>query len=152
MIYLYTYFDEMQGLYDKYNKHFETIEDHHDRIKKASAALDQVTSWQNYIKERPHGFPILNKLQLKTTEVAIQTWEGVCDSVEVLIKSGEMVCEQGWSDSKKLLMYLSFIVLDLINEAPSHQLHLEEVQKEFDDSKELIQQTSQLTCEKLING
>ena len=34
VIYLYTYFDEMQGLYDKYNKHFETIEDHHDRIKK----------------------------------------------------------------------------------------------------------------------
>ena len=81
---------------------------------------------------------------MKTTEVAIQTWEGVCDSVEDLIKLGQMICEQRWSDSKNLLTYLIFLVLDLINEAPSHQLQLEEVQKEFDDSKELIQQISQL--------
>ena len=25
---LYTSFDEMQGLYHKFNKHFETVEDH----------------------------------------------------------------------------------------------------------------------------
>ena len=36
---LYTSFDEMQGLYEKFNKNFETVEDHHDRIRKASAAL-----------------------------------------------------------------------------------------------------------------
>ena len=48
-----------------------------------------------------------------------------------------------------MLTYLSFLVLDLINEAPSHQLHLEEVQKEFDDSKELIQQISQLTVQEI---
>ena len=79
--------------------------------------------------------PILDKLQLKKIEVAIQTWEGICDSVEGLISSGQMVCEERWSDSKNLLTYLSFPVLDLIHEAPSHQLHLEEVQKAFDDSK-----------------
>ena len=60
-----------------------------------------------------------------------------------------MVCEQRWSDSKNLLTYLSFPVLDLINEAPSHQLHLEEVQKDFDDSKELIQQISQLAVQEI---
>jgi len=139
----------MQWLYENFNKHFEIVEDHQDHIKKASAALEKVTSWKKYIKERPNGLLILNKLQLKTTEVAIQTWEGVCDSVEGLIKSGQMVCEQRWSDSKNLLTYLSFPVLDLINEAPSHQLHLEEVQKEFDDSKELIQQISQLTVQEI---
>ena len=42
---------------------------------------------------------------------------------------------------------MSFPVLDLINEAPLHQVHLEEVQKEFDYSKELIQKISQLTVQ-----
>ena len=60
-----------------------------------------------------------------------------------------MVCEQRWSNSNNLLTYLSFLVLDLINEAPSHQLHLEEVKKEFDDSKELTQQISQLTVQEI---
>ena len=146
---LYTSFDEMEALYDKFSKHFETIEDHHDRIKKAFAALEKVTSWQKYIKERLDGLPILNKLQLKTTEVAIHTWEGVCDSVEDLIKSGQMICEQRRSNSKNLLTYLSFPILDLINEAPSHQLHLEQVEKWFDDSKELIQQISQLMTQEI---
>ena len=60
-----------------------------------------------------------------------------------------MICEQRWSDSKNLLTYLSFPVLDLINEAPSHQVHLEEVQKEFDYSKGLIQQISQLIVQEI---
>ena len=60
-----------------------------------------------------------------------------------------MVCEQRWSYSKNFLTYLSFPVLDLINEAPSYQLHLEEVQKEFDDLKELIQQISQLIVKEI---
>ena len=93
--------------------------------------------------------PILNKLQLKTTEVVIQPWEGICDSVEGLIIVGKIVCEQRWSDSKNLLTYLRFPILDLINEAPSHQLHLEQVEKQFDDLKELIQQISQLTVQEI---
>ena len=100
---LYTSFDEMQGLYDKFSKHFETVEDHHDRIRKAFAALEQVTSSKNHIKERPDGLPILDNLQLKTIEVAIKTWEGICNSVQGLIITGQMVCEQRWSDSKNLL-------------------------------------------------
>ena len=139
----------MQGLYDKFSKHFETVEDHHDWIRKAFAALEQVTSWKKHIKERTNDLPILDNLQLKTTEVSIHTWEGICDSVEGLTSSGQMVCEQRWSDSKNLLTYLIFPVLDLINETPSHQLHLEQVEKEFDDSKELIQQISQLTVQQI---
>ena len=60
-----------------------------------------------------------------------------------------MVCEQRWLDSKNFLTYLSFPVLDLINEAPSHQFHLEQVEKQFDDSKEFIQQISQLTVQEI---
>ena len=74
---LYTSFDEMQELYNKFSKHFETVEDHHDWIRKTSATLEQVTSWKKHIKERTNDLPILDKLQLKTNDVVIQTWEGI---------------------------------------------------------------------------
>ena len=73
MIYLYSYFDEMQGLYDKFIKHSETLEDHHHRMRETSTALEQVRGGQKHIKERPDGLRILDKLELKTTKVAIET-------------------------------------------------------------------------------
>ena len=93
MIDLYTCFDEMQGLLDKFTKHSKTLEDHHDRMRETSTALEQVTGWKNHIKEIRHGLPILDKLQDKKTEVSIETWEGICDLVESLINAGQKVCE-----------------------------------------------------------
>ena len=61
-----------------------------------STDLEQVTGWKKHIKERPHGFLILDKLQVKTTTVSIETWEGMCDSVETLINGGKIACEQRW--------------------------------------------------------
>ena len=49
----------MQGSYDKFSKHSETLEDHHDRMRRESTALEQVTGWQKHIKERPDGLRIL---------------------------------------------------------------------------------------------
>ena len=57
MIDLYTSFDDMQGLYEKFRKHFETVEDHHDQIRKTYVALEQVTGWKKHIKKRPDGLP-----------------------------------------------------------------------------------------------
>ena len=76
MIYFYNYFDEMQGLYNKFIKHSETLEDHHHRMRATSTSLEQVRGWKKHIKERPDGLPILDKLQVKTTEVSIETWKG----------------------------------------------------------------------------
>ena len=42
-----------------------------------STDLEQVTGWKKHIKERPDGLPILDKSQLKTTKVSIETWEGI---------------------------------------------------------------------------
>ena len=44
---------------------------------------------------------------------------------------------------------MSLPVLDLINEEPSPKRHLEQVEKQFDDTKELIQQISQLTVQEI---
>ena len=57
MIDLYTCFDEMKGLYDKFSKHSKTVEEQHDWIRKASTALEQVTGWKKNIKERLDGLP-----------------------------------------------------------------------------------------------
>ena len=97
--------------------------------KNHSQAIRSFLNRKKHIKERPDCLRILDKLEVKKTEVAIETWEGMCDSDEALINAGQMVCEQSWSDSKNLLTYLSLPVMDLINEAPSHQLHLEIVEK-----------------------
>ena len=132
----------MQELYNKFSKHFETIEDHHDRIRKASATLEQVRGWKKHIKERPDGFPILDKLQLKTTEVSIETWEAMCYLVEVVVNVGQKVCEKRWSASNNLLYDLNLPMLEPLSEALCPKVHLEEVEKQFDDTKELIQQIS----------
>ena len=58
-----------------------------------STDLEQVTGWKKHIKERSDGIPILDNLHVKTTEVSIKTWEGICDLVEALINAGQMVCE-----------------------------------------------------------
>ena len=108
MIDLYTCFDEMQGLYDKFSKHSKTLEDHHHWLRKESTTLDRVSGWKNHIKERSYGLPILDELQLKTTEVSIETWEGMCDSVEALINAGQIICEQRWLYSKDSLTYYEF--------------------------------------------
>ena len=57
----YSYFDEIQGLYDKFIKHSETLEDHHHRMRATSIALDQVRGWQKHINKRPDGLQILDK-------------------------------------------------------------------------------------------
>ena len=73
----------------------------------------------------------------------------MCDSVEVVVNAGQKVCENRWSASKNLLTYLSLPILDPLSEALCPKLHLEEVEKQFDGTKELIQQISQLTVQEI---
>ena len=92
---------------------------------------------------------ILDKLELKTIEVAIEMWEAMCNSVEVVVNTGQKVCENRWSASKNFLTYLSLLVLDPLNEALCPKVQLKEVEKKFDDTKELIQQISQFTMQEI---
>ena len=73
----------------------------------------------------------------------------MCDSIEVVVNAGQKVCENRWSASKNLLTYLILLVLDPLSEALCHKIHLEEVEKKFDDTKELIQQISQFTVQEI---
>ena len=54
-----------------------------------------------------------------------------------------------WSASNNLLTYLSLPILEPLNEAVCPKAHLEEVEKQFDHRKELIQQISQLTVQEM---
>ena len=69
--------------------------------------------------------PILDNLQAKLTEVIIDTWENICDSVEAIIREEQSDCEHRWSASKYFLGYLDFPVLYPISQAPSPKLQLE---------------------------
>ena len=69
----------------------------------------------------------------------------MCDSVEAVVDVGQKVCKNRWSASNNLLTYLSLLVLEPLGEAVCPKFHLQEVEKQFDHSKELIQQISQLT-------
>ena len=62
MVNLYTCFDEMQGLYNSFRKHFETLETHHDQRKATSRYFEQVIDWKMHISDRPHDMPILDNL------------------------------------------------------------------------------------------
>ena len=81
---------------------------------------------------------ILDKLELKTNEVLIDRWEAMCDSIESIVNAGKKVSENRWSSSNNLLTYLSLPVLEPLSEALCPKVHLEEVEKQFDDTKELI--------------
>ena len=86
----------------------------------------------------------MDKIETKKTEVTIETWESICDSLEALIKEGQMACEKRWSYARSLLCYLYFLVLDPISGAPSPKLQLEQVERHFDAARELIQQINLL--------
>ena len=83
-------------------------------MRVACTALDQVRGWKKHIKERPNGLRILDKLKLKKTEVCIQTWEAMCDSVEAVVNVGKKVCENTWFASKNLLTYAITYFITLI--------------------------------------
>ena len=138
MIDLYNCFNEMQGLYEKFIKHSKNLGDHYHRMREVSSTLEQVIGWQKHIMERPDGLQILDKLDLKTTEVSIETWEVVCNSIEAVVNVGQKVCEDRWYTSKNLLYYLSLTMLEPLSEALCPKVDSEEVEKQFDDTKVLI--------------
>ena len=122
MVNIYTFFDEIQGLYNSFRQHLET---HHDQRKAASRAFEQGIDWKMHISDRPHhDMPILGNLEAKTTEVTIETWDNICDSVEAIIREGQSACECRWTTSMFFLDYLEFPLLDSIAQAPSLKLHL----------------------------
>ena len=128
MVDLYTCFNEMQGLYEEFDKHSEILKTHHDCMRETYTAFEQVTSWQKHIKEKLHDLPIMDMLQAKTIEVFIETWEGIYDSVEILINEGNKTCDTRWSDAEDFLTYFDLPVLDPISEEPSPKLQLEHVE------------------------
>ena len=73
----------------------------------------------------------------------------ICDSIEAVVNAGQKVCKNRWSASNNLLTYLSLPILEPLYEAICPKVHLEEVEKQFDHSKEWIQQISQLTVQEM---
>ena len=77
-----------------------------------------------HISYRPNDIPILENLQDKMTEVIIETWENIRDSVEAIIREEQLTCKCRWSASKVFLGYLDWPMLYPIAQAPSPKLQL----------------------------
>ena len=101
------------------------------------------------MKERPEDLPILDKHKLKKIEVIIETWEGICDLVESIIRDGQAACRKRWNASETVLGYLDLALLDPIEHAMPPKLKLEQIEREFAEVKEQIMQMTQLTVEEM---
>lgn len=146
---MYEGFNEMQELYNSFEHHSDGLKDHHERRLEATKAYDLVIDWQKYIKKRPEDLPILAKLKLKKIEVIIETWEGICDLVESIIRDGQAACRKRWNASETVLGYLDLALLDPIEHAMPPKLKLEQIEREFAEVKEQIMQMTQLTVEEI---
>ena len=79
----------------------------------------------------------------------IETWEGICDMVESIIKDGQVACKRRWFASETLLGYLDLPLLDPIDEAMPPKLELEQIKNEFSKFKEQILEITQLTMDEI---
>ena len=80
----------MQEMYNSFENQSDVLNENHKRRQEAIKAYDSIIDWQKYIKDRPKDLPILDKLKLMKIEVTIETWEGICDLVESIIKDGKV--------------------------------------------------------------
>ena len=79
----------------------------------------------------------------------METWEGICDSVETLINEGQKTCDTRWSYPEDFLTYLDLPVLEPISHEPSPKLQLEKLEQHFDTDKELIHQINLITMQEM---
>ena len=91
---MYEGFNEMKELYNSFERQSDVLNDHHKRRREATKAYDSIIYWQKYMKERLEDLLILDKLKLKNIEVIIETWEGICDLVESIIRDGQASCRR----------------------------------------------------------
>ena len=106
----------MQELHNMFECQYNILHDHNTHRIEASKAFSNVLEWQKHIKDRPHDFPLMDKLQTKRTEVTIETWETICDGVESIIKYENMACKRRWFAAETLFGFLDMPFLDPIDQ------------------------------------
>ena len=114
----------MQELYKSFEEQSYVLEDHHTQKTAAIKVFEDVIGWKAHIRDRPNNMPILDKLKDKKTKVTIETWEGICDAVDIIIQNGQVACKHRWTTSYVLLDLLGVPMLEPIKQAPSPKLKL----------------------------
>ena len=149
---LYKGFNKIQELYNTFECQYDILQDHNTHRRVASNAFDNVLDWKKNIKQRLHDFPLVNKLQNKKTKVTIDTWESICDSMESIIKDGQMACKRRWFAAETFLDFLELPYLDPIHQELPPKLKLEEIERSFVASKDQILEKPNLLCKKSRDG
>ena len=64
-----------------FERQYESLQDHNTRRREATKDFDNVLDWNMHIRDIPHDFPLMDKIQTKKIEVTIETCESICDIV-----------------------------------------------------------------------
>ena len=102
-----------------------------------------------HIRDKPHDFPDMDKLQTKKIEVTIKTWETICDAVEFIIKYGKVAWRNIWLAMETLLKFMDMESLDLINQTLLRKLKLEEIEHNFSTVKEKIHEIRKIIMQEI---
>ena len=106
----------------------DVLQDHYTWKTATIKALKDVIGWQTNIRDKPKDMPIMDKVQVKKIGVTIETWGSLCDMVGSIVQDGREACKHRWKNSKVLLDFLGFPMLEPIEEAPSPKIKLDEVE------------------------
>ena len=136
---MYTGLNEMQELYNLFQSHLDVLQEHHTQRTATAKDFENVLGWQTHIKDKQQDMPIMDKLWAKKTKVTIETWEGICDTVDSTTHEGQAACKGRWTTSDILLDFLNLPMLAPINQAVPPKLKLEEIEQTFTAVKEKIQ-------------
>ena len=129
----------------------DVLQDHYSRKIVAIKALEDVIGWQTNVRNKPKDMPIMDKVRANKIRVTIETWGTcLCDAVGSIIQDGHEACKLRWTTSKVSLDFLWLPMLELIEEAPSPKLKLDEVDLSFTAAKEQIEGVIQVNLHEIM--
>ena len=78
----------MQELYKSFQSQLVVLQKHHTQRIATVNAFENMLGWKKHIRDKPKDLPIMDKFQAKKTEVTIETWVGICDTINSIIHEG----------------------------------------------------------------
>ena len=110
-------------------------------------ALENVSGWKIYMRDKAKDIPIRDKVQVKKVQVIFETWGSLCDAVRSIIEDGKEACKHRWKAPDVLFDFLGFPMLEAIEEASTPKLKLDEVKQSFVVSKKILDDLTQIKLE-----
>ena len=110
-------------------------------------ALENVTGWKIHMRDKAKDIPIMDKVHVKKVEVIFETQGSLCDAVQSIIEDGQEACKRRWKDLDVLFNFLGLSMLEVIEEAYTLKIKLDEVKQSFVVAKKIIEGFTHINME-----